>query len=102
MSNQRKIEIYPILGHGRANAMPMREVSAYFGISDTETKKIVQSERKEGYPIVSCSHGYFLGSPAEVKEFANHLYAEGLSKIDLSANMIRGQVAEVGSKEETI
>lgn len=48
---------------GEVNALPMRELARYVGVSERQMRKIIEHERGNGALILSSDNGYFLPDP---------------------------------------
>lgn len=71
--------VFPLLGHGKENAVPGHELAALLGLSDLrELTRIVERERAAGIPIcATCDSqqpGYYLAcEPSELAAYIKSL-----------------------------
>lgn len=66
-TERQPLRIADLLLPGAENAVPRRDLMALTGCTDRELRRQIESERRQGIPILSdCLHGYFLpGDEAE-------------------------------------
>lgn len=62
--------IYEILQSGEDEAITNAELSRRLHMSERQIRKHVHNERRDGYPILSGIHGYYL--PSSDPEIARH------------------------------
>ena len=70
----RKIRVYDMLPEGKENAINLKRISNYFGITERDTFRMIQLERQEGYPIMAKKNeggGYY--KPASPEEYIGFL-----------------------------
>lgn len=71
--------VFPLLGHGKENAVPGHELAALLGLSDLrELTRIVERERAAGIPVcATCDSqqpGYYLAcEPSELAAYIRSL-----------------------------
>ncbi len=60
---------------GAENALPIGDLKALIGLSGREVRRLIQSERLTGVPILSdCRNGYFLaGDDIELQQFVRSM-----------------------------
>ncbi len=64
-----------LLSHGRANAVPLRHITAMTNLDGRTVRAMIATERLAGVPILSdCSTGYYLpGDDAEKVRFIHSM-----------------------------
>lgn len=66
-AERQSFRVADLLLHGAESAISRRDLMALTGLSDRELRRMIETERRQGIPILSnCLHGYFLpGNPSE-------------------------------------
>lgn len=64
-----------LLHPGAENAIPRRDLMVLSGCTDRELRRLIETERRQGIPILSDNqHGYWLSdSPAEIRKFSRSM-----------------------------
>ena len=76
MDKNTKHPLLDLLGEGEGNARRGKELGALLGVDDTGIRAMVNSLRKDGVPICSNQHGYFLpANDAEARACGRSLRA---------------------------
>ena len=61
--------ISDLLGHGQSAAVPLRHLKELAGLPGREVRRMIQSERLRGIPILSDNiSGYYLAGDAQERE----------------------------------
>lgn len=76
--SERKITIYGLLSTGRKHSLTINELSQVTGLDARTIKRIIEKERREGYPIAAITSGRFRGyykptDRAEMMEYCGRL-----------------------------
>ncbi len=68
-AGSRQIRIADLLGHGQSAAVPLRHLKELAGLTGREVRRMIQSERLRGIPILSDNiNGYYLAADAQERE----------------------------------
>lgn len=63
------MKIADLLGHGQSASVPLRHLKELFGLTGREVRRMIQSERLRGIPILSDNiSGYYLAADAQERE----------------------------------
>ncbi|WP_251317856.1 hypothetical protein [Flintibacter muris] len=63
------VKISDLLGHGQSAAVPLRHLKELAGLPGREVRRMIQSERLRGIPILSDNiSGYYLAGDAQEQE----------------------------------
>jgi biotin operon repressor len=67
------VSILDAIPTGRPNALRKADIARRLGIPTRQVEAEIQKLRLDGEPVVSDEHGYWLGTPDEVRDCANRL-----------------------------
>ena len=63
------VKISDLLGHGQSAAVPLRHLKELAGLPGREVRRMIQSERLRGIPILSDNiSGYYLAADVQEQE----------------------------------
>ena len=63
------MKIADLLGHGQSASVPLRHLKELFGLTGREVRRMIQSERLRGIPILSDNiSGYYLAADVQEQE----------------------------------
>ena len=63
------VKIADLLGHGQSAAVPLRHLKELAGLPGREVRRMIQSERLRGIPILSDNiSGYYLAADVQEQE----------------------------------
>ena len=63
------VKISDLLGHGQSAAVPLRHLKELAGLPGREVRRMIQSERLRGIPILSDNFsGYYLAADVQERE----------------------------------
>ena len=81
-----------MLPEGQENAINLKRISNYFGITERDTFRMIQLERQEGYPIMAKKNeggGYYKpASPEEYIGFLNRWSSQIKTMIDTQSALV--------------
>ena len=91
-----------VLGTGRAAALRKVDIARRLGIPTRQVEAEIQQLRLNGEPIVSDDHGYWLGTPEEVRVCADRLRRRAGHQLVTSRAMRRTASRMAAPRQDTL